>query len=191
MNTQPDFAAALDRCDRASALAATVIAAITPDRYDAPTPCADWSVRNLLSHLTGGTYASAEWVRNGEMPGHRDAGHVMPDDPAAEYREGARLLRDAFAEPGVPERTYKTPMGEMPGVFLVELRFNETLMHAWDLARATGQSTAFDADLVAASRAFFERAPRFEGGPFAAPREAPESATAADRLAAFAGREVT
>lgn len=178
---------AFERFKRASALVDEVVARIRPEQLGEPTPCTEWNVRELLTHVVANEFAFAGWAEAGG--GHPDTGaYVLPDDYVAAYREGARRVTAAFEAPGMAERTYQTPIGEGPGVFLVELLFNDMLLHGWDLARATGQSTDFPEDLVASSRAALGQAPRVEGGPFAAAQPEPESGTAADRLAAFAGR---
>src|SRR5690242_7696960 len=55
----------LERFDRAAATATTVVSSIKPEQYDDPTPCADWNVRQLLNHLTGGTKMFTVMVAGG------------------------------------------------------------------------------------------------------------------------------
>lgn len=68
----------------------------------------------------------------------------------------------------------------------------ETIVHGWDLARATDQQPAYDDEAVAAGDQFArqmmpaERRPA--GGAFGPPVEPPEGASPVDRLAACAGR---
>ncbi len=83
----------------------------------------------------------------------------------------------------------------MPAVALLGLSVTDIFTHAWDLAKATGQSTDLDAGiagaLLEAARSSVQdsfRGP--EGAPFGPEHAAPAGATAADRLAAFLGREV-
>jgi uncharacterized protein (TIGR03086 family) len=71
------------------------------------------------------------------------------------------------------------------------VRTVETLVHGWDLARATGRPTPFPDELVEAELAFsrdlLERIP--EGRqPFAPSRPVADDAPAIDRLAALLGR---
>jgi uncharacterized protein (TIGR03086 family) len=74
------------------------------------------------------------------------------------------------------------------------LRTTDVLTHAWDIAKATGQSTDLDPELAAealeASRMRIQPAFRGPGRPFAAEQPAPEGAPVADQLAAFLGRTV-
>lgn len=176
---------ALARFKRAAALTDGVIANIRPEQLGDATPCTEWTVRDLLEHVIGTQYGFAEWVAEGARS---DRGYTLPEDYLTAYREGVREVTAAFAAPETAGRTYRTPIGEGPGTLLVELLFNDTFVHAWDLARATGQPTDFPEDLVASSRAAIGQAPRVEGGPFAPAQPEPENGTAADRLAALAGR---
>jgi hypothetical protein len=67
-------------------------------------------------------------------------------------------------------------------------------MHAWDLAKATGQSTDLDPELAAFSldAAMQRMGPGFrgEGRPFGEEQPCPNGRCEADQLAAFLGRAV-
>ena len=70
----------------------------------------------------------------------------------------------------------------------------ETLVHGWDLARATGQDPVFDPEVVEASlRECLGRVPaeRPEGSAFRDPVPLEGSATPLDRLAAYLGRNIS
>ena len=41
--------------ERATARAVTVMAGVTTEQLDGPTPCADWDVQQLIDHMVGGT----------------------------------------------------------------------------------------------------------------------------------------
>ena len=41
--------------ERAASGAASMVESIRPDQRDAPTPCADWDVDALVTHMIGGT----------------------------------------------------------------------------------------------------------------------------------------
>src|SRR6185503_6580845 len=78
----------------------------------------------------------------------------------------------AMISPGAMERVAPTPMGEQPGAFIVHMRVNELIVHSWDLAKATGQSTDIEPELADQALAQWQArmggVPREEGGPFAA-----------------------
>ena len=75
---------------------------------------------------------------------------------------------------------------------LLNMRVNEFMVHSWDVAKASGQSTDLDPELAAQCMEDFRRlrATGRGAGMFADAQEAPAGATAADQLAAVAGRTV-
>jgi uncharacterized protein (TIGR03086 family) len=176
--------------DRASAAAAAILDKIDPGQYGRPTPCTKWTVRDVVNHFTGGNLHGAAMLR-GRDPSGRDTDH-LGDDPRAAFRRSLAEARSAMTEPGALEKTVATPLGEHPGVFVVHMLVNELIVHSWDLAKATGQSTDIEPDLaegaLTQAKDQLSQAPRPEGGLFAAQQDPLPGATAADRLAAFLGR---
>jgi uncharacterized protein (TIGR03086 family) len=181
----------LSRFEAAAAQAERVVAAVRVDQLADPTPCTAWTVRDVINHLTTGNLMFAAIVSDGPRP-DRSADH-LGDDHVAAFGDSVTRLSEAFAKHDVLANTYATPMGEGPGALLVSMRFNELMVHSWDVAKATGQSTDLDPELAEASLASFQAAPflpRGEGKPFQESQPVPPDATAADRLAAFMGRRV-
>ena len=85
------------------------------------------------------------------------------------------------------------PFGEMPVAGLAGFRYVELLVHAWDLAKATGQDTDLASDLCEAALAMSRQ--RMIGMdranmPYNDEVPVPGNAPAADRLAGFLGRQV-
>ena len=82
----------------------------------------------------------------------------------------------------------------MPGAAFVMMAANDQFQHGWDLAKATGQTTALDAGLAAQLLGFVRAAipDAFRGpegkAPFDPAVSVPESASTPDQLAAFLGR---
>ena len=64
-------------------------------------------------------------------------------------------MLDAAKAPGALEKTVPSPLGDMPGGQLLGAFFMDTLIHGWDLATATGQSTEMPADLAETCFAMF------------------------------------
>jgi uncharacterized protein (TIGR03086 family) len=174
-----------------------LVHAVTDDQWQLPTPCPDWTVRQLVNHLVGGDRLCTRVLRGEPLPpmdqlGRR--GHVdqLGDDPAAAYDTAAAELLQALAAPGVLDRAHTLPVGTLPGPAVVHLRTVETLVHGWDLARATGRAAPF-ADELAEQELPFTRdlLGRLPEGrqPFAPTLPATEESPAIDRLAALLGRE--
>jgi uncharacterized protein (TIGR03086 family) len=178
--------------DRAAALADTTVAAVRPEQLGDPTPCTQWTVRLLLNHLVGGNLAFLS-MGEGTPPPDRSADH-LGDDYLASFRATVDKLKAMFGRPGFLEQPANTPFGPGTGATLLQMRFNEFMIHSWDLARATGQSTDLDRELAERSLAMMQAAlgqrPRDENLPFGPEQSAPDGAPAADRLAAFVGRVV-
>jgi uncharacterized protein (TIGR03086 family) len=180
----------LDRFDRAAATATAVVDIVRTDQFEDPTPCTNWTVRQLLNHLIVGNKIFTARVTAGADV-DRNADHVGPDHVAS-FHASVADLREAFAAEGMLDGMYPGPFGEAAGHTLVRMRVNEFMVHAWDLARATGQSTDLDPELSAECLEDFRRLQEAgRGGPMFAPAQAyPADATVADRLAATAGRAV-
>jgi uncharacterized protein (TIGR03086 family) len=181
----------LARFDRAAELVEATVAAVKPDQLGGPTPCTQWTVRDLMNHIVGGNLFFISLATGGPMS-DRGGDHVG-DDPGAALRATLTQLRSIFTEPGFAERPVTTPFGPGTGAVLVEMRTNEFVVHSWDLAKATGQSTDLDPELAEWSLRSFQNAPmlaqaRGDGGPFGAEQPAPVDGSVADRLAAFVGR---
>lgn len=191
--------AALGALRTAGEVTNRIVAGIGADQWDAPTPCTDWNVRMLLNHLVAGNILTAAVLGGAELPPPEERARLsqvdrLGTDPLAASRQSLEDLIEAFEQPGVLERVHPSPVGQVPGAALVHLRTTETLVHGWDLARATGQPPDFPEALAEQELAFTQanvgRARTGPGGPFGAPRPVDEDAPAIDRLAALLGRSV-
>jgi uncharacterized protein (TIGR03086 family) len=173
---------------RAQDAFAGVLTNVRPDQFDAPTPCSEWSIRDLIEHVIGGNEHVAVWSGSTEAPPAR------PDDIVAAHRASARAAQEIFARPDGMSMTFKLPFAEIPGQMFIGMRTSDVLTHAWDLAVATGQPTDLDpelaADQLALVRAFVGPQFRGPGKPFGDEQPCPGQRAAADQLAAFLGRKV-
>ncbi len=178
---------------QAQDVARGVLANVTPDQLDGPTPCKDWTVAQLIDHLVG----SQHWARNGvagtEMTETGEG--ASQGDYQAAFDEAAAASLAAFNEDGALGRTVNPGFGDMPAGALMGLATTDTFTHAWDLAKATGQDTDLAPDLAAQlleqSRQAIQPAFRSDEGTIFGPeQQAPDGAPAADQLAAFLGRTV-
>ncbi|SFW89342.1 TIGR03086 family metal-binding protein [Amycolatopsis australiensis] len=178
----------LDDFGRAASTVLGLVSAITA--WDAPTACTGWDVRAVVNHLAHGNAKVAFWAGSG--PPAPEGDH-LGETPVASFAASVSAARSVLAAPGLFTRRVTTPLGEVPGVFLVHMRVNEYVVHGWDIADATGASTDLLPDLAEQAleqwRTRFGAAPRRPGGPFGPEVAAPPGATAADRLAAFLGRK--
>jgi uncharacterized protein (TIGR03086 family) len=182
----------------------TVLANVSPDQYDAPTPCASWDVRALVNHIVSGLYFFAEAAATGRPPTPADGsgtgtGAVVDyteGDVLASYDQGAAAAIAAFSAPGAMDRMIELPSAAMPGSAFIGLAATDQFAHGWDLARATGQGTGLASDLadrlLGNAKQTLPDALRGDDGraPFGPVQETGPDASPADRLAAFLGRRV-
>jgi len=164
---------------------AGVLAGVSTAQLDDPTPCAEWTVRDLIDHVIAGNLR----VAGQPAPGPLDAASML--DAA---RDSAAVAEATFEAPDGISRTYDLGIGTVPGVMFLTLRTGDLFTHAWDLARATGQPNDLDPEL--AERILEMVTPllrpelRGEGRPFGEAQPCDSAAPAPDRLAAFCGRTV-
>ncbi|MER6945241.1 TIGR03086 family metal-binding protein [Nonomuraea sp. NPDC000554] len=175
-----------------------LVAAVRDEQWADPTPCTDWDVRRLVNHLVVGNRAFASILRGQELSREDvrrlQAEDALGDKPVAAYRAAADALLAALIQPGVLDRVVTVPIGPAPGIVALHLRMVETLVHGWDLARATGQEPRFPDDIVERELEFTRdqlAGVPADRSPFAPPTPVPGDAPAIDRLAACLGRPAT
>jgi uncharacterized protein (TIGR03086 family) len=171
---------------RAQDAFAYVLANVTPDRFREPTPCSQWTIGDLIHHVVGGNNMIA---RRAKKP---DESSPESPDLVEAYRASAAGAVAGFAKPDAMTAIYDLPFGQVPGSVLIGMRTTDVLTHAWDLAKATGQSTDLDPELateaLAVARERVQPAFRGPGRPFGHEQPCAPDRPPADRLAAFLGR---
>jgi uncharacterized protein (TIGR03086 family) len=182
--------------DRVLDTTSRVIDGVEPEQLGNPTPCTAWDVRAVINHITGGATMFAECVEHGSVPdarlGELMGGDNLGDDFKGNYHAAADRARATFGMPGALEKTVKLPFGEMPAGVALNIAIMDVMTHAADIAKATGQEIDDDEILAIALEVGHQlisdemRQP----GVFEAEKPAGPEASAADRLLAFAGREV-
>ena len=181
---------AFDR--RALEATGRVVARVTEEALDAPTPCAEWNLRELIVHMAGNNNGFADAAEG--KPADPDVweGTGISSDPVGEYQKSAERVRAAFAGDGVLDRTFDIyPFGSFPGQTGVAMHFADYLAHGWDVARAIGLDDPLDPELCLAVLRMAQRWPQTSwgpGAPFAHRVPVPEDASAQDRLLGFLGR---
>jgi uncharacterized protein (TIGR03086 family) len=190
--------------DLTAALAGTeqLVAGIGPDDWDLPTPCTEWSVRQVVNHLVSSNLLFVRVLGGEPLPPREEllaAARTdrLGEDAVGAYRASAAALVDAFRAEGALERLVTVPAGTFPGIAALHLRIVEALVHGWDLARATGRPLTVPDALVERELAFTRDTlprlpPRPAGqGPFAPAQPVDDDAPPLDRLAALLGRPMT
>lgn len=165
-----------------------VLANIKPCQLDDPTPCNEWAVRDVIEHVIGG---------NERVPirgGLRSEPAARPSDLIQAHRATAAAAQAVFAAPQGMTAMFELSIGQVPGSQFIRMRTTEAFVHAWDLAKATGQSTDLDPALatrmLAASRQHMTATLRGPAKFFDDPQPCDQGRPPADQLAAFLGRPV-
>lgn len=178
----------------ALALSEQVVDRVTPDRLDLPTPCAPWTMRELLGHMVG------QHLRFGAAARGEDPEQACPldkadlgADPAEAFRAAARGVTEAFAAGAdetvvlLPELGRPVPLGT-----LISFHFFDFMVHGWDVAVSVGAPYAPPAELSALAYEVGKVIPdaaRAPGGAFAAVVRVGPEADELARLLGLAGRD--
>jgi uncharacterized protein (TIGR03086 family) len=183
--------------ERTYAATADAIAAAQPTALDRPSPCDDWTVREVANHVVGGLDAFARTVEGRFDPAEARADVPDPDyigdDPVTAYRAAAARCLVGFARPGVLDREYDFVFGPTPGRVIATISVQESLIHGWDIAQ--GAELAYEPDpsaveVVAAFNAGFAEDDVRRRGMFAPPLSPPPDASDFEALLGRLGRRV-
>ena len=176
--------------EQAVAAVQRIVDQVGPDQMTAPTPCTDWTVRDVADHMAKGNAWAAAVLASETGSAPRPTDSIVGDDPAGAFADTAAAMLAAFQTPGARSKMLDLPFGRMPGGALAGARMTDLLVHGWDIAKATGQSTDFAPELNEAALATARRMMTLDraGSPFAPEQPVAADAPAADRLAAFLGR---
>jgi uncharacterized protein (TIGR03086 family) len=188
--TQPDLGPAAQRM-------ADLVRGVADAQLDAPTPCPEYSLGDLLDHVNGLSYAFTAAAR-------KDTGHgdQRPSGDAsrlgADWREripaALRALDEAWRDPKAWTGMTMAGPFELPGEVAGLVALDELVVHGWDVARSSGQRYDVDPASLDAVHGFLagfsgpgseeQRAGGF--GPVVA---VPDAAPLLDRVVGMAGRD--
>jgi uncharacterized protein (TIGR03086 family) len=173
-----------------------LVGGVTPDQLTNETPCTEWTVRDIINHITGGARMFAISAEQGSIPddvvGQLVGGDNLGDDYKGAFNAAADQAMTAFSIPGVLDKMVKLPFGEMPAGVALNIAVFDVATHNCDIAKATGQKLE-DAELLQAALEMGKQmiGPDFRSsGLFDAEKQCGADASAEERLLAFAGRDV-
>jgi len=139
---RPLFAAAV-------ATATDVIGTVRADQLDDPTPCTEFTVRGLIGHMVSVLPRIAAMGRNidpmsviGNTDGIGDAGLL------AAWNAAAADAQAAWTDDESLTRTIVLPWASDTGAVALLGYASEITVHTWDLATATGQTPAWNDEVV-------------------------------------------
>lgn len=173
-----------------------VVAGITDEQLTAATPCAGTDVAAMLAHVQGLSVAFRDAARKVDGTTTSTPPQEAPRDLRPGWREeipvGLDELVQAWREPGALEGFSKAGGLTLPSDVTLIVVNNELLMHAWDLAKATGQPYAAAPENLEASWQMVSNTPddpKAREGLFGPRLPIADDAPLLDRVLAYAGRD--
>jgi len=168
----------VDQLAKALDQAGQALDTVSDDNLDNGTPCSDWTVRQLASHVATGPGTWARMTR-GEDVDWSAIPEVEDGQWGQTFRAGADELLAAIKE--LPEDQRGS----------AGFQVAEYAVHSWDLVRGTGADVPLDDSLAEAGLVAMQGGLTDENrtGAFGSEVSAPAGAGAYERLAAFSGRD--
>ena len=184
----------LDR--RAVELSAQMVAQAAPTDLGRPTPCAAWTLRELLDHMITQHYGfAAASSGSGGDPAVWQVVH--PADSIGDYPAAAGHVIAAFARPEILQRSFElpeiSPALRFPAAQAISFHFVDYIVHSWDVARSLDVPFELSPELAQAALVIARRVPDgenrlAEGAAFRPGIPSPSDATALDQVLAALGR---
>ncbi len=167
------------------------LGAVKADQLTVATPCTEWTVQNLITH----NIKIAEFVR-GIIQGNNTTNPMEVGDPLpaqgarGAFAAGTGRVLDLLKSSDL-NQVVETPFGPMPIANFIMFPTLDIVIHKWDLAKGTGQSTSLDAGLVEVCYGVMQMAaePGRAGGAFGPEVTVPMAASMQDKLLALSGRK--
>ncbi|MEU5956187.1 TIGR03086 family metal-binding protein [Streptomyces sp. NPDC047525] len=173
-----------------------VLRAARDGDWERPSPCAGWTLRDLVAHMTAQHHGFAAAARGSGA----DRTYWIEQDPGRDpfkvYDESVRHVLAAFAEEGVVERGFTLPEigGTFTGRIAVGFHFLDYMVHSWDVATTLDVAIDLPLPVVEAALDIARRVPkdperRGPGAAFAPALPTPEDASPLEEMLALLGRE--
>jgi uncharacterized protein (TIGR03086 family) len=162
---------------------------VTDHTLSRPSPCGDWDLRVLLSHMTDSFTALEEAAQTGDvsLTAAAAAPWDVPYEPVAGLRHRALAVLDAWSE---GDQLVTISGLTVPAEVVASTGAVEVAVHGWDVAQACGRPQPIPASLGRALLAIVPLLVSAADRParFAAPYRASALASPGDRLVAYLGR---
>jgi uncharacterized protein (TIGR03086 family) len=170
-----------------------VVGRIAETDWARPTPCSEWTVRDLLNHLVYEQLWVPELLAGTTVAeiGDRFDGDVLGDDPVGRWRSASRAAREAWLGDGVLERDVHLGRGPVPATQYCWEMTLDLAVHGWDLARGIDAPSPLGTELAETLLPLFEeQVSQFQDlGIFDPPVPVPDTAGAPEKLLALSGRD--
>jgi uncharacterized protein (TIGR03086 family) len=165
-----------------------VMRGVKPNQLSQPTPCSYWTVAGLMAHMVHAPEAFSAFLESGSMS---TPGSLAKDASLQAFDAATKKAMTAGKAPGALAKQAKSPVGEMTAGQFMMMVAGDLCVHAWDLAKATGQDTKLDPKLVEVSYSVFSPFAQFgrQAGIFGTEVKVPANASAQDKLLGMTGRK--
>jgi uncharacterized protein (TIGR03086 family) len=157
--------------------------------------CGPWTVRQLASHALNNQLLWAGLVTGNDLVSAEATMGAVPHDGdlTAFADDATRQALALWSTPGVLDAIHATPMGNLPGVVVIDFAIIDAVAHAWDLSTSTGHGIDFAPEHLPAITVVVEAtctdAAR-DHGLIKPVTSTPADATATERLMSAAGRAI-
>jgi uncharacterized protein (TIGR03086 family) len=162
-----------------------------------PTPCAEWTLGQLLAHMTGQNYGFAAAARGETEDMTVWADRPAGDDFAAAYARAVAAVTAAFSAVDLSRDRLWLPEIRtgirFPAEMAIGFHFLDYVVHGWDVARSIGMPVSFDAEVLDEVQVRAAQVPEGEprlvpGAAFLPAVAAPPDSPPLDRVLALLGR---
>ena len=175
----------------AMAIFGGVLTQVDDEHLELDTPCEDWDVQSLISHVVLGDASVPLLFAGKPLPEALAVDvSILGPNPVATWRGTALAAIEALRAPGAMEQTVAHPTGPRTGAIVARFRLVDVLTHAWDLADACGIDVEIPDSLAQEVLDFL--LPMFDAlqdsDQFGSPVQPPEEAPTWERMLGLLGR---
>jgi uncharacterized protein (TIGR03086 family) len=126
--------------------------------WDNPSPCSEWSARDVAGHAMGVVSNVAARAGVGTLLDvFKDVGAIAGPDPYATWFDIRNRTLDALDRTGALQIRFSSSLGDVVlDDYILQMTL-DIVVHSWDVARATGGDERLDPQLVAVSLARLQK----------------------------------
>ncbi|MCT9078213.1 TIGR03086 family metal-binding protein [Streptomyces fulvoviolaceus] len=169
------------------------VAAVPEAAWGAPTPCSEWTARQVLNHARIDQQGYGLAITGGRPDSDPfQPADVLDGDPSAKLDEVLRAVAAAYDGLPADADQVPTPLGSLPLPIAAAAAAMDAAVHGWDIAVATGQDRPLPKDVAEGIWPAAEQLVdhlRDAYRVFAPARETPQAYDSAEALLAFLGRD--
>ena len=172
---------------------AAKIAAVRPGEWSDPSPCEEWTAKDVVGHIV-----DMHGAMLGPLGRSLSRAPSVEEDPLAAFASARADIEALLDDPATAASEVATPAGRLS----VEQHIDQVVsadmvVHGWDLARATGQDDTIDPAEIAAMWPGVQQipdgcafpAPSVPASSSSGPRSGPHDAPLQHRVLGLLGRD--